>query len=469
MIKSKLIRIYTCLDSIELEAFHKWLKSPLHNHDPKLTALFSFINSRRILSKVSINKKRVFKHLFPNEKYNDLKLRRLMSKGIKNLEDFVHFWMSKKNTIERQKNITSFLSTRNRPHLAQQQWLKGQKELHQSPHKTHEYYYHAYQIEQEHFKQTALQSRMRATNLQAILDNFSIAFMTENLRYACVAISHKNLYKTTYNIPFLEAILHLVNQMPYATIPAIQLYHQAYMALTIPDNSDYFECLKNNLLKYESLLPLKEKRDIYTLAINYCIRRINSDESQKFIREVFELYKHGLQNKTLLDNNVLSRFTYKNIASAGLRLQEYDWIASYIPQYAKYVEVDYRESYKHYNTSKLYFAKGDYEKAMQRLIQVEYDDLFLNLDAKTMLMKIYYETQSHDALDSFFHSFTIYLQRKEIMGYHRENYLNIIRLTKKLLELPPRDSKARQQLQNSIDTLQPLTERAWLLEQLRRI
>ncbi|CAA6815918.1 MAG: Unknown protein [uncultured Aureispira sp.] len=469
MIKSKLIQLYTCLDRTELEAFHKWLKSPLHNSDNDLSKLFIYIGSRRVLSKTSLDKNRVFKQLFPTETYQDLKLRRLMSKGIKHLENFVHFWMSKKNTLEQQKNVATFLRTRNRPLLAQQQWAKGKKALALQVDKTHAYYYKKYQLEQEHFEQAASQSRMRATNLQAIVNSFSIAFVIETLRYACTAISHKNLYATNYNIPLLDEILDLAKQSPYLDIAAIQLYYQAYMALTIPKDSIHFELLKRNLLKQEGLLPTKERKDLYTLAINYCIRRINSDESQKFIREVFELYKQGLKNKALLDNGILSRFTYKNIASAGLRLHEYDWIANYISSYAVYVEADYRESYQHYNTSKLYFAKEDYDQAMQRLIQVEYDDLFLNLDAKTMLMKIYYETQSYDALDAFFHSFTIYLQRKEIMGYHRENYLNIIRLTKKLLELPPRNPKAQQQLQDNIDSMQPLTERAWLLEQLRKI
>jgi len=377
--------------------------------------------------------------------------------------------MSKKNTLEQQKNMAIFLRTRNRAQLAQQQWAKGRKTLALQVNKTHTYYYKKYQLEQEHFEQAASQSRMRATNLQAIVDHFSIAFVIETLRYACTAISHKNLYATNYNIPLLEEILLLAQKSPFLNVPTIQLYYQAYMALTMPKDSIHFELLKSNLLKHENLLPTKERKDLYTLAINYCIRRINSDESQKFIREVFELYKQGLKNKALLDNGMLSRFTYKNIASAGLRLQKYDWIAQYISSYAVYVEADYRESYQHYNTSKLYFAKEDYDQAMQRLIQVEYDDLFLNLDAKTMLMKIYYETQSHDALDAFFHSFTIYLQRKEIMGYHRENYLNIIRLTKRLLELPPRNLKAQQQLQRSIDSIHPLTERAWLLEQLSKI
>jgi hypothetical protein len=248
----------------------------------------------------------------------------LIPKGIKNLENFVHFGMSKKKPVEQQKTMAIFLRTRNRPQLAQQQWEKGKKELALQTEKTHPYYYKNYQLEQEHFEQAASQSRMRATNLQAIVDSFSVSFIIETLRYACTAISHKDLYATNYTIPLLAETLALANQTPYLNIPAIQLYYQAYMALTVPKDTTHFELLKSNLLKHEALLPTKERKDSYTLAISYCIRRINSDESQKFIQEVFELYKHGLKNKTLLNNGVLNRFTYKNIASAGLRLQEYD-------------------------------------------------------------------------------------------------------------------------------------------------
>ena len=150
----------------------------------------------------------------------------------------------------------------------------------------------------------------------------------------------------------------------------------------------------------------------------------------------------------------------------GLRLEEYDWVADFITNYAAHLEEAYRANYYHYNLCKWYFAKGEYDKALERLIQVEYDDLFLNLDAKTTLMKIYYETENFIPLEAFFHSFGIYLQRKDIMGYHRKNYQHILRFTKKLLTLPAYDKVGKAALQQSILETQPLTERPWLLQQL---
>jgi len=56
--------------------------------------------------------------------------------------------------------------------------------------------------------------------------------------------------------------------------------------------------------------------------------------------------------------------------------------------------------------------------------------------------------------------------RKKAIGYHKANYKNIIRLTKKLLKLNPFSKAQKEKLRLEIEQSQPLTERKWLLEQL---
>ena len=103
---------------------------------------------------------------------------------------------------------------------------------------------------------------------------------------------------------------------------------------------------------------------------------------------------------------------------------------------------------------------------MERLRQVEYEDLFLSIDAKIMLMKIYFEQQEHDALDSFLKSFERFLRRHKELTYHRENYFNIIYFTRKLLEVNPFDKEARAALRREVEETPTLTERGWLLERV---
>jgi len=44
------------------------------------------------------------------------------------------------------------------------------------------------------------------------------------------------------------------------------------------------------------------------------------------IEEVLSLYKDGLEKKIILQDGVLSRFTYHNIVAAALKIQDYEWI-----------------------------------------------------------------------------------------------------------------------------------------------
>ena len=120
----------------------------------------------------------------------------------------------------------------------------------------------------------------------------------------------------------------------------------------------------------------------------------------------------------------------------------------------------------HFCLSKLRFEQGGLGQAMERLRQVEYEDLFLNIDAKVMLMKIYYELQEYDALDSFLRSFERFIRRHKELTYHRENYLNVIYFTRKLLEVNPFDKGARAALRHEVEGVAALTERRWLLERV---
>lgn len=62
-----------------------------------------------------------------------------------------------------------------------------------------------------------------------------------------------------------------------------------------------------------------------------------------------------------------------------------------------------------------------------------------------------------------------YLQRKKVMGYHKDNYKNIIQYTKKMLKVAHYDKAQIQKLKSEIESTNPLTERKWLLAQLDKL
>ncbi|MCU0346078.1 MAG: hypothetical protein MUC59_03985 [Saprospiraceae bacterium] len=55
------------------------------------------------------------------------------------------------------------------------------------------------------------------------------------------------------------------------------------------------------------------------------------------------------------------------------------------------------------------------------------------------------------------------------MGYHKDNYKNIIQYTKKMLKVAHYDKAQIQKLKSEIESTNPLTERKWLLAQLDKL
>jgi hypothetical protein len=166
----------------------------------------------------------------------------------------------------------------------------------------------------------------------------------------------------------------------------------------------------------------------------------------------------------LLENDFLSHFAYKNIVAIGLYLNKTAAIKRFIEKGGRLLHPDYRENYIHYNTAKYYFSNQAYDTARGLLISMNYDDIFMTVDAKMMMLKIYVMQEEFDLMESLVKSFAQFLRRKSELSYHRNGFLNTLRLTQKLIYAFTEKEKA--QLLKEINTTKPLPEKKWLLEQL---
>lgn len=465
MYKSKFIRLYQTITLAEKRLLKKWLESPVYNQREDIVKVFEFLSSRKTLSTITLQKERAFKYIYPKQKYDVYQLNYLLSYAYEVLEGFIENLESVSNENSLKINKIRAYKKRNLPKQAHKILQKATKALQKQPQRNSEYQLEALQLEVERFELAGTTQRTQDNNLPQIFEHLADFFVISTLQYACIAATHSNVYKVSYDIPMLEVVLQQAEKAEAS--PIAKLYYYAYQALTNPEQEDYYINLKTHFEQYKEQLPPKEQQGILLVTINYAIKRSHTG-TLFYIQEALDLYKIGLETKLLLNNNTLSKFTYKNIVALGLKLEQFDWIEAFIEMYISYLPTANQANYKHYATAKLFFSKEEYNNCLGLLTQVEYDDLFLALDARMMLLKIYYEEASFDALEALLHSFTIFLQRKGIMSYHKNNYQNIIKITQKLLYLSPNSSSLKQ-LQTDIETTQPLTEKKWLIVQLNKL
>jgi len=448
----------------ELREARKWLASPYFNQRADLQQLFEVLAEEGEVPK----RERAWEQLFPGEPYDDQQLRLLLSYLYRCLEQFL--WQRELEhhpQHTRHLLLTAFRRRGLERHFTKA-YRKQARTLDQENMQHPEQHLAQYWLERELFQQQSQGERTREHNLQAMEDALTIAFLSMKLRQACWLLAHEAVYKASYQVALEEVILETASQPPYLEKAAIAVYLHCYRMLKSPEESRHFTAFRQWLFQLVGHFPADELRDLFLLGINYCIRQINRT-AEAYLREALELYKKGLETGLLLEDGVLSRFTYNNVAGIALRLQELEWAEHFLHEYRPRLAEPQREAAFSLNAARLAFAQKDYPTAISYLQRADYRDFINNMVAKTLLLKCYYELGEYDLLDYHLKTMRSFLRRKRRMSYHQQNYRNIVRFTFKLLKLVPGDKKGRAALKKAMEQTEPLTERKWLVSKVESL
>lgn len=460
MYKSDLCQIFLHIPAEKRRALRKFVDSPYHNLREDVRRLFQYLDKNMGGEPSALSKEAAFAAVFPGESYDDQRMRYAMSFLLKTIERFLIHEQAGADEAVAELHLAKVYREMGLEKMTRRSMARA-RALHERARLHNDYYYErGYRLEAEELEFSQTQKRTAARNLQQVNHTLDLSYLAKKLRQSCTALVHGAVANVEYDSGLLDLVLGYLERAPWLDgHPAISLYFYFYQAAQTGEET-WFSKLKKGIAEAREQLPEEELRALLFLAVNFCIQRFNRGE-ERYLGEVFELYRDGLGQGLLLIDGQLSRFTFKNIAGIAIRLGEYAWTEGFIERYSPAVEPAHRRNYTGYNLAKLRHAQGEYAEAMELLHRVEYEDVFLNLDAKVLLLKIYFELGEHEALDSLVQSFQRYLHRKgRDLGYHRENYLNFARLLGKLLQTPP---GGREKLRREIEEVRALGEREWLM------
>lgn len=467
MQKSVLSEIVRSLSKKEIRDLQKWLQSPAHNQRQDVVRLFDYLTKTLTNSDESAEKEEAWRVVFPSQPYDDAYMRQVMYFLLKAVEEYLLFIDYTSDRVQYQIGLARIYRRRKLEKAYGQAHRLGTQNLENQPLRNDYYLLNKFFLEQEEYERKMGATQNAPVNLQETADALEKWFLEERLRISKDMLAHQNIYqKINYDHGLLNQVLSYTSQKNNLGEPAIAVYYYTYMALTNPSEEHYFDELEQFIHTGMDRFNSPEVRTLYLAALNYCVPKINQGRLD-FARRAFELYRKGLENQFLLENDVVSRYTFGNAVAAALKIREFGWAEQFIHDFQGYLEEKHRNSTVNFNLSRVYFEKGDYEKAQELLTQFEYDYMYLNIIAKTMLLKIYYEKDEVDALESLLESMRIYLQRKEALDPTRKlAYKNLISLMKKLVNRNPYSKSQTERLRTLVESTNPLMEREWLLKQL---
>jgi hypothetical protein len=111
--------------------------------------------------------------------------------------------------------------------------------------------------------------------------------------------------------------------------------------------------------------------------------------------------------------------------------------------------------------------RENYEKVLDYLQLINYDDVWYQLGARTMQIAAYYKLGEFDALESLLNAFKMYINREKSLTRPRKlTHLNLVKYTKKLLYIIPSEKSKILKLRKEIEENPSIVNKSWLLERV---
>lgn len=473
MKQSKIATLLASFSPASLHRFRKYLHSPVFNENSDLVKLFDLLVQEVIPDEEDmLDKEWIWEVLFEKTPYEDQTLRRLNSELLRHAFSFLGLERFRSEPFwEMEAVLPALIDPGLSKHfdgVIRQVELLRQKE----PAHSLTSYYHQHQIETLRHQQLEASGHKPDTleYLEAADFHLDCFYFSQKLKNHCDALGYQKTLALEADLGRIPGLLEYLEQSPYAEVPLVKGYLLVLQMLINPDEESIFGELHGLLQFTGKKLAKGERQTLFIHLINYCIdTKINKGRTEYF-DELFKLYQVALDQEIILEEGVLDPFHYKNIITVGLRVQAFDWTEHFILRYTPLLPEVHQTNAYTYNLAKVYFQQQSYEKVIEQLQEVEYQDPVYSLGAKLMLLKTYFELGEFLALDSLSDSFRIFLLRhKRISREVKQQYMNVLRFVRKLSHIRPKDAAALEKIQRQVSACPALADKDWILEKIEEL
>ncbi len=479
MRQTKLTESLRTLSVRERSRWRQYVWSDFCNRHKNLRALCDAVLAHAPNFDASLQKPVLFQQAFgSDEPYNELKFNNLMSDLYELLLDWLALERYWSDPLEQQRQRTLAFAERGLDRQAVSALEKYQALLNRAPQRNAEWYRHAAQAEEV---AETLQSRQpRRTDSPHLLQQAQYAHYAHALEKLQLGLSLRSrrqlaVIQSTENA-FLNDDLQAIraDHGLLEALPAARTYLAAYDLLETP-SSETFSALTSTLEAHHQLFEKDELNALYQCALNHCIRRINAGQPDAYT-DALTLYRTLLERGLLLQQGGrLSQWTYKNIATTGLRTGAFEWTEQFLHQYRDALPLAERDNAFAFNLASLYFEKQALALTLQTLQNVEFTDFTYHVGAKILQLKTFYLLNENETLVSLLATTEQLLRRdKTLSAFGKATNLNFLRMLrqagkwkmKKSQWSVQKSNRERLALLEKVAALQPVANKDWLLKVL---
>ncbi len=462
----KLTRVIKSLNNKELKRFRLFVDSTYSNKNPKLSSLLEyFCKHHPGFNFPEFSEENAFYHIFKEETYRSDVVVKLASKLFKLLTDFLsaeHAISSEFNlefNLLRQYSLGGLSSDFDR--LSAKMLKKGNP----STSVESEDYYNMYRINREinRVHSTRKDKGVGDVHFKEAARALDIYYLYTKLIYTCQEINRRNVIKGMQEDEFSISMVEIIPDSPYIKEPIIDIWFHAYLLLSKEDKLQYYKVLKNKLFNNHTIPAPSQLRMLFTYLENTSLRIFK--DRQELYKEVFELYDFQITRDIFLQDNAFIPAAMKNYMTVSLNLGKTEEAKAFLNKIKTKVNKLHPNSFL-YCTAMLQFKQEKYEETLDILNQINFNNIIMKLNERTMRLKVYFHLKYWDLLFDNLNSFRVFLtNNKEIISdrlldANRRFANHLSKLSKTKTSLSNNYTEIKETISKDGQTV----EKTWLLE-----
>lgn len=490
MIKTKFLRLLATLDKEELKKFGQFITSAYYNTRNQPIQLFQYLMENYatwhpiyldyqdsgttktqklalgIQLQKTISKKVIAEHLFPGERQNDPRMRRIIH-YLKNLiDEFLYEIATKAEHAHYLRQITMLQHhlRRGELQLFEEQLAEVRARQKQTSFRDHQFYYYAYQVE-EVANDYLVRTAQNEDSFQEMTDYFDVYFLLNKLRLFCGMATRQKMFDMEYRYQMMDELIRYIEKSDFSTVPLIGIYYHILHLEQAKEDRWHFKQLEEMLQVNKVEISLGELRQIYGFMLNYLTRE-NRKPGQKMYKELFNLFRIMVEEGLIYINDKM-RIPYFNVGMrAACRIGEFDWVEDFI--YAHEDRLVGQNSQEVIDLSLLTVLhyRGEYEAVLKRIDTLRFQNSRLQVLRRILKLQTLYESSATQEFFQLTDAFKRFIKSKQEIGTVAFTYFsNFVSFTERLgrvkFDLKPLKNGLAEEIQDS-----PTAEKDWLLDKL---
>jgi len=462
------------LDAVEFKGFLRFLQSPVFNTNTRVIALYKLLKKYYpAFDSPKLAREKVHAKLYPNKKYNYQQFANLITDLTRLTEEYFMHLAYKADTFQRRKFLAQSYKERDMYDLfekesndllviadVQERAINFQR----SYEVLHDFYFHPNTDKRE----------KKILALKLMVEHLDNYYLHKKLLLAVEMKSREKIFNESYDIALLDEVKALANTK--RENPSVYFYYLLLKMLESNDEKDFFE-LRNYFFEHSDQIAQALKISIFRALNNFCLAAIRNGQSN-FAFEHLDLYEFGFKKELIVVDGKVSTFSFLNAVTSGIICNKTDWVRTFIEEYQQYILPKNQKVMMIMANAYLAFHEQQYNKVTNLLIGFKSTNPILNIEARTLTTRAYYEVLIKD--DSYYElflasldSFNKFLYRTKGPNQNKikshQNFIHFLRQLGKIHIENKVSENTLNQLLSEITSTQPITSYNWFINKIEKL